>query len=66
MKNKSTEKVIYDFGDYYNDILPEDAFDDRGERKDKRLVIRLAVLGFFVVLILSACVVLLVLFGGGA
>ncbi len=66
MKNKSTEKVRYDFGDYYNDILPEDAFDDRGESKDKRLAIRLAILGFFVVLILSACVALLVLLGGGA
>ena len=58
------EKSKFDFGNYYEDILPEDTDEVNTQSKDNRLVIRLAILGFFVLIALSACVALLVLLGG--
>ena len=58
------EKSKFDFGNYYEDILPEDTDEVNTQSKDNRLVIRLAIVGFFVLIALSACVALLVLLGG--
>ena len=58
------EKSKFDFGNYYEDILSEDTDEVNTQSKDNKLVIRLAILGFFVLIALSACIALLVLIGG--
>ena len=58
------EKSKFDFGNYYEDILPEDTDEVNTRSKDNRLVIRLIILVFFVLVALSACIALLVLLGG--
>jgi type IV secretory pathway component VirB8 len=58
------EKSKFDFGNYYEDILPDDTDEVNTQSKDNKLVIRLAILGFFVLVALSACIALLVLLGG--
>lgn len=59
------EKQRLDLGNYYEDILPEDIDEANAGRQDNKLIIRLLVLGFFVLVTLSACVALLVLFSNG-
>ncbi len=58
------EKTKFDFGNYYEDILPDDADEVNTQSKDNKLVIRLIILVFFVLVALSACIALLVLLGG--
>ena len=58
------EKQRLDLGNYYEDILPEDTDEVNTQSKDNKLVIRLVILGFFVLVALSACIALLVLLGG--
>lgn len=58
------EKTKFDFGNYYEDILPDDADEVNTQSKDNKLVIRPIILGFFVLVALSACIALLVLLGG--
>ncbi len=58
------EKTKFDFGNYYEDILPDDTDEVNTQTKDNKLVIRLAILVFFVLVALSACIALLVLLGG--
>ncbi len=58
------EKTKFDFGNYYEDILPDDTDEVNTQSKDNKLVIRLTILGFFVLVALSACIALLVLLGG--
>ena len=58
------EKPKFDFGNYYEDILPDDIDEVNTQSKDNKLVIRLVILGFFVLVALSACIALLVLLGG--
>ena len=59
------EKQRLDLGNYYEDILPEDINEANAGRQDSKLIIRLLVLGFFVLVTLSACVALIVLFSNG-
>ena len=63
-KTPIEEKRKFDLGSYYDDILPDDADEVNIGVKDNALTLRIIILGFFVVLVLSACVAVLVLLGG--
>ena len=63
-KTPIEEKRKFDLGSYYDDILPDDADKVNNGVKDNALALRIIILGFFVVLVLSACVAVLVLLGG--
>ena len=54
----------FDFGNYYDDIVPEDAADIRNHKRDSGMVFKFVLLGFVVVIVLAICITLLVLFGG--
>lgn len=60
------EKQIsrFDFGNYYDDIVPEDAEEIRNRKRDGGMVFNFVLLGFVVVIVLAICITLLVLFGG--
>ena len=50
-----------DFGDYYEDIIPEDAEELKNRKSDNSLVLKFALLGFGVAVMLAACITLLIL-----
>ena len=52
------------FGNYYDDIVPEDAAEIRNRKRDSGMVFKFVLLGFVVVIVLAICITLLVLFGG--
>lgn len=54
-----------DFGNYYEDIIPEDAEELKNRKSDNSLVLKFALLGFGVAVMLAACITLLILFGEG-
>ena len=54
-----------DFGNYYDDVIPEDAEELKNRKGDNSLTVKLVLLGFGVALALAACITLLILFGGG-
>ena len=54
----------FGFGNYYDDILPEDAAEIRNCKRDGGMVFKFVLLGFVVVIVLAICITLLVLFGG--
>lgn len=54
-----------DFGNYYDDVIPEDAEELKNRKGDNTLTVKLILLGFGVALALAACITLLILFGGG-
>lgn len=54
-----------DFDNYYDDIIPEDVEELNKRKPDNTLTVKFVLLGFGVVLVLAACIVLLILFGGG-
>ena len=67
-RNESGEEVILhqtDFGNYYDDVVPEDAEELKSRKGDNSLTVKLVLLGFGVTLALAACITLLILFGGG-
>ena len=67
-RNESEEsagKLQTDFGNYYDDIIPEDAEELKNRKGDNSLTLKLVLLGFGVALALAACITLLILFGGG-
>lgn len=54
-----------DFGNYYDDVIPEDAEELKNRKGDNSLTVKLVLLGFGVALALATCITLLILFGGG-
>ena len=67
-QNKSEENTHVlqtDFGNYYDDVIPEDAEELKSRKGDNSLTVKLVLLGFGVTLALAACITLLILFGGG-
>ena len=67
-RNESGEEAILhqtDFGNYYDDIIPEDAEDLKNRKPDNSLVLKFVLLGFGVAVMLAACITLLILFGEG-
>ena len=67
-QNESGEELVIhqtDFGNYYDDRIPEDAEELKNKKGDNSLVLKFALLGFGVAVVLAACIALLVLFGGG-
>ena len=67
-RNESDEESMLrqtDFGDYYEDIVPEDAEELKNRKSDNSLVLKFALLGFGVAVMLAACITLLILFGEG-
>ena len=54
-----------DFGNYYDDIVPEDAEELKNRKPDNSLVLKFVLLGFGVAVMLAACITLLILFGEG-
>ena len=67
-RNESEEETMIrqtDFGNYYDDIVPEDAEELKNRKGDNSLTVKLVLLGFGVALALAACITLLILFGGG-
>lgn len=54
-----------DFGNYYDDRVPEDAEMLKNRKGDNSLVMKFILLGFGVAVVLAACITLLILFGGG-
>ena len=70
-KRKQTESeenahvLQTDFGNYYDDVIPEDAEELKNRKGDNSLTVKLVLLGFGVALALAACITLLILFGGG-
>lgn len=65
-KRKKADEPIRqtNFGNYYDDIVPEDAEELKNRRADNPMVLRLVLLGFGVAIVLAACVALLILLGG--
>lgn len=66
--NESGEEIKLlqtDFGNYYDDIIPEDAEELKNKKGDNSLALKLVLLGFGVALALAACITILILFGGG-
>ena len=53
-----------DFGNYYDDILPEDAEELKNLKGDNALTVKLILLGFGVAIALAACITILILLGG--
>ena len=67
-RNESGEEAILhqtDFGNYYDDIIPEDAEELKNRKPDNSLVLKFVLLGFGVTVMLAACITLLILFGEG-
>jgi len=62
---ESEKSTQTDFGNYYDDIIPEDAEELKNRRKDNSIVLKFILLGFGVAVALSLCIALLILFGGG-
>ncbi len=62
---ENTHVLQTDFGNYYDDVIPEDAEELKSRKGDSSLTVKLVLLGFGVVLALAACITLLILFGGG-
>lgn len=62
---ESEQSTQTDFGNYYDDIIPEDAEELKNRRKDNSMVLKFILLGFGVTVALSLCIALLILFGGG-
>ena len=54
-----------DFGNYYDDRIPEDAEELKNRKPDNSLVLKFVLLGFGVAVMLAACITLLILFGEG-
>ena len=54
-----------DFGNYYDDRIPEDAEELKNRKPDNSLVLKFVLLGFGVSVMLAACITLLILFGEG-
>ena len=57
-RNASEEKSMLrqtDFGNYYEDIIPEDAEELKNRKSDNSLVLKFALLGFGVAVMLAAC-----------
>ena len=52
-----------DFGNYYDDIVPEDAEELKNRKPDNSLVLKFVLLGFGVAVMLAACITLLIVFG---
>lgn len=53
-----------DFGNYYEDIVPEDADELKNRKGDNALTVKLVLLGFGVAIALAACIAILILLGG--
>lgn len=67
-RNESEDKALFpqtDFGNYYDDRIPEDAEELKNKKGDNSLVLKFVLLGFGVAVVLAACITLLILFGGG-
>lgn len=67
-RNESGEEATIrqtDFGNYYDDRIPEDAEELKSRKPDNSMVLKFALLGFGVIIVLAACITLLILFGGG-
>ena len=67
-RNESGEEAILrqtDFGNYYDDRMPEDAEELKNRKPDNSLVLKFVLLGFGVAVMLAACITLLILFGEG-
>lgn len=65
-ESEGEEKVLQtDFGNYYDDRIPEDAEELKNRKGDNSLVLKFVLLGFGVAVVLAACITLLILFGGG-
>lgn len=62
---ESEQSAQTDFGNYYDDIIPEDAEELKNRRKDNSMVLKFILLGFGVTVALSLCIAILILFGGG-
>ena len=65
-RNESNEESMLrqtDFGDYYEDIIPEDAEELKNRKSDNSLVLKFVLLGFGVAIMVAACITLLILFG---
>lgn len=67
-RNESEDEALFsqtDFGNYYDDRIPEDAEELKNKMGDNSLVLKFVLLGFGVAVVLAACITLLILFGGG-
>lgn len=62
---ESEQSTQTNFGNYYDDIIPEDAEELKNRQKDNSMVLKFILLGFGVTVALSLCIALLILFGGG-